>query len=293
MYLPTNKSNRMNQQIINLYDEYTHKPLSRHEFLKRVAILAGGTAAALTILPLLESNYASAAITEQDDLFIETITYTGVPNQMSAYIARPKQDKKYPAVIVIHENRGLTPHIEDVARRAAKAGYLAIAPNALSALGKAPANEDEGRHWSSELKAENNLQNFINAFAYLTTRKDYNGEAGCVGFCWGGAMANSLAVNVPALKAAVAFYGRQPTAEDVPKIKAAIQLHYAGLDERTNAGIEAYQEALKMNKIPYELYTYECAQHAFHNDTSAARYNEAAAKLAWGRTLSFFQKRLR
>lgn len=283
----------MDQQIINLYDEYTHRPLSRQEFLKRLAVLAGGTVAAMSLLPLLESNYAQAAITSTGDLFTETVHYPGAPNEMSAYVARPKEEKKYAAVVVIHENRGLTPHIEDVARRAAQAGYLAIAPNALSALGKTPANEDEGRQWFSELKAENNLQNFVNAFPYLKTRKDFNGKVGCVGFCWGGAMANNLAVNVPELKATVAFYGRQPATEDVPKIKAAVQLHYAGLDERTNAGSGAYEEALKKNNIPYELYMYEGAQHAFHNDTSAARYNEAAAKLAWGRTLAFFEKYLK
>jgi carboxymethylenebutenolidase len=283
----------MDQQIINLYDEYTHKPLSRQIFLKRLVVLAGGTAAAMTLLPLLESNYAKAAATPTDDLFTEYVKYPGVPGEVTAYVARPKQVKKYAAVVVIHENRGLTPHIEDVARRAASAGYLAIAPNALSALGKTPANEDEARQWFSELKAENNLQNFQNAFPYLTTRNDYSGKAGCVGFCWGGAMANSLAVSVPQLKAAVAFYGRQPALEDVPKIKAAVQLHYAGLDERVNAGSAAYEEALKKNNIPYELYLYEGAQHAFHNDTSAARYNEAAAKLAWGRTLAFFAKHLK
>ena len=148
----------MDQQIINLYDEYTHRPLSRQDFLKRLAILAGGTAAALTILPLLESNYAKAAITSNDDLFTEYVKYPGVPNEMTAYVARPKEQKKYPAVVVIHENRGLTPHIEDVARRAANAGYLAIAPNALSALGKTPANEDEARQLFTTLKAEDNLQ---------------------------------------------------------------------------------------------------------------------------------------
>lgn len=283
----------MDQQIINLYDEYTHKPLSRQDFLKRLAVLAGGTAAAMTLLPLLESNYARAAVTATDDLFTEYVNYPGVPNEMKAYVARPKAVKKYAAVVVIHENRGLTPHIEDVARRAAAAGYLAIAPNALSALGKTPANEDEARQWFSELKAENNLQNFINAFASLKTRNDYNGKSGCVGFCWGGAMANNLAVNVPELTAAVAFYGRQPALEEVPKIKAAVQLHYAGQDERVNAGMTAYEEALKKNNIVYEQYVYEGAQHAFHNDTSAARYNEAAAKLAWGRTLAFFAKHLR
>ncbi|MES2881207.1 MAG: dienelactone hydrolase family protein [Bacteroidota bacterium] len=283
----------MDQEIINLYDEYTHAPLSRQIFLKRLGILAGSTTAAMTLLPMLESNYANAMVRENDEeLFIETVSYPGVPNPMSAYVARPKKDKKYSAVIVIHENRGLTPHIEDVARRAAKAGYLAIAPNALSAGGKLPANEDEARKLFMELIAENNLQNFINAFAYLDTRKDYKGKTGCVGFCWGGAMANNLAVNVPELKAAVAFYGRQPVAENVPKIKAAVQLHYAGLDEGVNAGMAKYEEALKQNKVKYELYLYEGVQHAFHNDTSTARYNEAAAKLAWSRTLEFFEKQL-
>ncbi len=283
----------MKQEIINLYDEYTHKPLSRSEFLKRLAILTGGTAAALAVLPLIEVNYAHAAVTPQDDLFTEYINYPGVPNEMKAYVARPKADKKYAAVIIIHENRGLNTHIEDVARRAAKAGYLAIAPNALSALGVTPANEDEARTKFQELKAENNLQNFINVFDYVKTRKDYNGNIGCVGFCWGGAMSNSLAVNVPSLKAAVAFYGRQPAAEDVSKIKAAVQLHYAGLDERVNAGIPAYEEALKKNNITYELYQYEGVNHAFHNDSSPTRYNEAAAKLAWQRSMDFFAKHLK
>ena len=283
----------MDQQIINLYDEYTHKPLSRHDFLKRLAVLAGSTAAATTLLPLLESNYVNAAATPDDNLFTEYVTYKGLPSEVTAYIARPEKLKKYPAVIVIHENRGLTPHIEDVARRAARAGYLAIAPNALSALGKTPANEDEARQWFTRLKAEDNLQNFLNAFPYLNSRKDYKGKVGCVGFCWGGAMANTLAVNAPALGAAVAFYGRQPALEDVPRIKAAVQLHYAGEDERVNAGMAPYEEALKQNKIRYEQYFYEGTQHAFHNDTSAARYHEAAAKQAWGRTLAFFKKHLK
>lgn len=282
----------MNQEIINLYDEYTHKPLSRSDFLKKLALLTGSTAAAMAILPMIEVNYAHAAVTRADDLFTETITYTGVPNTMSAYVARPKAEKKYAAVIIIHENRGLNAHIEDVARRVANAGYLAIAPNALSALGALPATEDEARTKFGELKAENNLQNFKNVFDYLKTRKDFNGKTGCVGFCWGGAMSNNLAVNVPELKAAVAFYGRQPAAEDVSKIKAAVQLHYAGLDERVNAGIAAYEEALKKNSITYELYNYEGVNHAFHNDTAPARYNEAAAKLAWQRTLDFFKKHL-
>lgn len=283
----------MDQKIINLYDEYTHKPLSRQEFLKRLAILAGGTAAAMTILPMLELNYAAAATVREEDLFTERITYPGINGDMQAYVARPKKEGKYAAVVVIHENRGLNAHIEDVTRRAAKAGYLAIAPNALSPLGGTPANEDEARTLFTKLKAEENLQNFIKVFDYLPGRKDTNGHFGCVGFCWGGGMANDLAVNVSALKAAVAFYGRQPAAADVPKIKAAVQLHYGGLDERINAGIPAYEEALKKAKINYELYVYEGVNHAFHNDTSAARYNEAAAKLAWQRTLDFFGKYLK
>jgi len=242
---------------------------------------------------LLEVNYAHAAVTSQEDLFTERISYPGINGDMQAYVARPKEEKKYAAIVVIHENRGLNAHIEDVTRRAAKAGYLAIAPNALSSLGGTPENEDDARAKFQQLKAEDNLQNFIKVFDYLPTRKDCNGKFGCVGFCWGGAMANSLAVNVPSLKAAVPFYGRQPAAEDVPKIKAAMQLHYGALDEGVNKGIAAYEEALKSNKIIYELYIYEGAQHAFHNDTAPTRYNEAAAKLAWQRTIEFFGKYLK
>jgi carboxymethylenebutenolidase len=282
----------MDQRFINLYDEYTHTPLSRQEFLRRLTILAGGTAAALGILPLLEVNYAHAAITKEEDLFIERISYPGVNGEIQAYVARPKEEKKYPAVVVIHENRGLNAHIEDVTRRVAKAGYLAIAPNALSPLGGTPANEDEARAKFQELKAEDNLQNFIKVFDYLPSRKDAKEKYGCVGFCWGGAMANNLAVNVPALKAAVAFYGRQPAVEAVPKIKAAVQLHYGSLDEGVNKGIPAYEEALKKAGVTYELYMYEGANHAFHNDTAPTRYNEAAAKLAWERTIKFFDKYL-
>jgi len=282
----------MDQEIINLYDEYTHKPLSRQEFISRLAKMVGSTAAALSILPLLEVNAAKAATVNEDDLFTERIAYPGFNGDMQAYVARPKKEAKYPAVIVIHENRGLNAHIEDVARRAAKAGYLAIAPNALSPLGGTPANEDEARTLFQQLKPEESLQNFIKVFDYLPGRKDSNGNYGCVGFCWGGAMANKLAVNVPTLKAAVAFYGSQPAAADVAKIKATVQLHYGGLDERVNAGIPAYEEALKNAGIKYELYVYEGVNHAFHNDTAPTRYNEAAAKLAWQRTIDFFGKYL-
>ncbi|MGN6439558.1 MAG: dienelactone hydrolase family protein [Agriterribacter sp.] len=282
----------MDQRIINLYDEYTHAPLTRNEFLKKLIQLTGSTAAALAVLPLIEVNQAHAAITPDQDLFTERISYPGINGDMQAYVARPKINQQYAAVVVIHENRGLNAHIEDVARRAAAAGYLAIAPNALSSLGGTPTNEDEARAKFQQLKAEDNLQNFIKVFDYLKTRRDCNGSYGCVGFCWGGAMSNNLAVNVPSLKAAVAFYGRQPASEEVPKIKAAVQLHYAQLDEGVNKGIAAYEEALKKAGTTYELYMYEGANHAFHNDTAPSRYNADAAKLAWQRTIEFFGKHL-
>jgi carboxymethylenebutenolidase len=282
----------MNQSIISLYDEYTHKPLSRKTFIKRLIQLTGSSTAAMSLLPLLESTYTDSFLTKPDELFTEYITYKGASGDMKAYVARPKEEKPYATVIVIHENRGLNGHIEDVARRAAEAGFLAIAPNALAPLGGTPANEDEARKLFTTLKAEDNLANFVKLFDYLPSRTDSNGKYGCVGFCWGGAMSNNLAVNVPSLKAAVAFYGRQAEAADVPKINAALQLHYAALDERVNAGIPAFEEALKKNNKTYELHNYEGVNHAFHNNTSAARYNEAAAKLAWERTIAFFKKYL-
>ncbi|MCU0335808.1 MAG: dienelactone hydrolase family protein [Chitinophagaceae bacterium] len=283
----------MDQRIIHLYDEYTHKPLSRTVFLKRLAVLTGSTAAALAILPQLEGNYAVAQTRpEEDDLLTERVSYAVAGGQMQGYLARPAKKGKRAAVIVIHENRGLNAHIEDVARRVAKAGYIGLAVDGLSLLGGTPANEDEARGLFAKLDAQQNVLNFAGAVPYLQGRKDCTGQVGCVGFCWGGAMANSLAVSVPALKAAVAFYGRQPELTAVPAIQAAVQLHYAGLDERINAGAKAYEEALKAAGKAYEQYMYEGVNHAFHNDTSAARYNEAAAKLAWSRTLAFFEKYL-
>ncbi len=282
----------LDQRIINLYDEYTHKPLNRKDFLIRLAQLAGSMTAAMSVLSLLESGCVPAAKTASDELFTETVGYAGAKSEMKAYVARPKALKKYGTVMVIHENRGLTPHIEDVTRRVARAGYLAIAPNALSPLGGTPANEDDARQLFTKLDPNDFLENFTKAFDYLATRPDSNGHFGCVGFCWGGAMANRLAVNVPTLKAAVAFYGTQPEPGEVPRIKAAVQLHYAGLDERVNARMAEYEAALKANNIRYEQYLYEGVNHAFHNDTSTARYDVTAAQLAWGRTLAFFDKYL-
>lgn len=285
----------MDQRIINLFDEYTHKPLSREEFMKRLIKLTGSTVAAMAILPLLEVNYAKAeTIHNQDDrLITSSVTYPIDGGEMKAYVARPKQNGKYGGVIVIHENRGLNPHIEDVTRRVALEGYVAIAPDALSPLGGTPSDPDKARDMFQQLDAVKTVANFSKASAYLKTRNDCNGKIGCVGFCWGGAMANSLAVEVPDLLVAAPFYGRQPDVNDVPKINATLQLHYAEMDERVNAGIAAYEEALKKAGKKYQVFIYEGAQHAFHNDTAPTRYNEAAAKLAWSRTIALFNEKLR
>lgn len=285
----------MDQRIINLYDEYTHKPLPRKTFLKRLALITGSMAMALSITPLLESNHAKAATVPEDDdeLDTETISYEVNGITMFAYTAKPKKRMNMGGVLVIHENRGLNDHIKDVTRRAAKEGYMAMAPDALSESDGTPANEDEARKLITQLDPKKNLNNFIKSVDFLRARKECNRKVGCVGFCWGGGLANQLAVNVPTLNAAVAFYGKQPDAADVPKIKAPLQLHYAGLDERINAGIPAYEEALKKAGTKYELYMYEGVNHAFHNDTSEARYNAYAALTAWKRTLDFFAANLK
>jgi carboxymethylenebutenolidase len=287
------KSN-MDQRIINLFDEYTHKPLTREVFIKKLVTLTGSTAAAMAVLPLLEVNYAHAATVAEtaDALFTQRVVYAGEGTDVRAYLARPKEEKQYPVVIVIHENRGLNPHIEDVTRRLALEGFLVLAPDALSLVGGTPADADKARELFSQLDPVKNLSNFVKGFAYARKREDATQKAGCIGFCWGGGVANQLAVNMPDLSVAIPFYGRQPEAADVPKIKAFMQLHYAGLDDRINAGIPAYEEALKKAGTRYEIFNYEGAQHAFHNDTAPTRYNEAAAKLAWSRAVKLLHQEL-
>jgi carboxymethylenebutenolidase len=282
----------MDQKIINLYDEYTHSKLGRKDFMKKLALIAGGTAVALTILPLLENNYAAAAEFNSDDIEVENITYAGVDGEIKAVLAKPKGKKKLGTVLVIHENRGLNPHIIDVTKRVAAEGFIALGVDALSPLGGTPADEDKGRELIGKLDPEKNLQNYLKGLEYLRNRKDGNGKVACVGFCWGGGMANKLAVNDPKLQAAVAYYGAQPNAADVPKIKASVMLHYGGLDERINAGIPAYEQALKASNIDYKVFIYEGVNHAFNNNTSPTRYNEAAAKLAWQRTIDLFKSKL-
>ena len=283
----------MDQKIINLYDSYTHSQINRKEFIKKLSILTGGMAIAMTMLPLLENNYATAAsLVDDSQLETETITFKGVNGEMTGFLAKPKGAKKLGTVLVIHENRGLNPHTIDVTKQVAAAGFIALGLDALSIVGGTPADEDKARDEIGKLDPAANLQNFILGLDYLRKRKDGNGKVGCVGFCWGGRMANLLAVNDANLQAAVAYYGSQADAADVPKIKASLMLHYAGLDERINAGIPAYEAALKQHGVDYQLYVYEGVNHAFNNNTSPTRYNEAAAKLAWGRTIDLFKKKL-
>ena len=255
----------MYQKIIDLYDEYDEGLLDRRDFLKKLAILAGGTAAAYTLLPLLENDYARAGAVQQDDpsIHTESIKYPGETGVVRAHLARPKGDAKLPGVIVIHENKGLHPHIVDVNRRVASEGFLAIAPDSLSPLGGTPDDTDQTRTLMRKLDSQSTIKNYLAAVKYLKTHPRSTGKVGCMGFCWGGGIANQLAVNSPDLTAVVPFYGRQPAPEDVPKIKAALLLHYAGLDERINKGIPAFEAALKEAAVDYKIFMYEGANHAF------------------------------
>jgi carboxymethylenebutenolidase len=284
----------MDQKIRTLYGDYSQGLLDRREFLQRLAKIAGGTAAAYALLPLLEGGQLTAQKVARDDSRIEVkdIKYPGATGEVLAHFARPKGTDKLPAVIVIHENRGLNPHTEDVARRAAIEGFIAIAPDALSPLGGTPEDVDEARSKMRELDSQSTVKNYVAAVEYLKTHPQSTGKVGCTGFCWGGGMTNQVAVNAPDLAAAVPFYGRQPAVEDVPKIKAAMLMHYAGLDERINAGIDAFTAALKKAGIEYKMFMYEGAGHAFFNDTGS-RYNKEAADLAWERTIAFFKEKLK
>lgn len=283
----------MDQEIISLYDDYTHSQISRKLFIKKLAVLTGSTTLALTLLPLLENNYAAASTEDDEGLEIEEISYKGTDSPINAVLARPKGKKRLGSVLVIHENRGLNPHIKSVTKRVAKEGFIAMGVDALSPLGGTPEDENIGRELISKLDPEKTLQNYLNGLEYLRTHKSGNGKVGCIGFCWGGAMVNRLAIHDPKLNAAAAYYGTQPKNADVSRIKTSLMLHYGGLDERVNAGIADYEKALKENSIDYKLFIYDGVNHAFNNDTSPTRYNEAAAKLAWQRTIDLFEKKLR
>jgi carboxymethylenebutenolidase len=283
----------MDQKIIQLFDDYTHGGMNRRSFLDRLAVMAGGAAAATALLPLLENNYALAQTVPEGDprITAETVQVPGVQG-LTGYLVKPKTGGKLPTVLVIHENRGLSPHIKDVTRRLATEGFLALGLDYLAPLGGTPTDEDKARDMFSALKAPDALASSRAAVAFLKARPDGNGKTGAIGFCWGGAAVNNLAVTEPNLDAGVAYYGRQPRADQVATIRAPLMLHYAGLDEGVNAGIAAYEAALKAAGKTYEIHIYQGANHAFNNDTNAARYDKAAADLAWSRTLAFLRKHL-
>ncbi len=284
----------MDQRIIDLYDDFTHGGMTRRSFLDRLATLAGSTAAATALLPLLQNDYAQAAIVAENDprLVTERQAYDSPKGRINGYLARPKARGKRPVVLVIHENRGLNPHLEDVARRFAAEGFLAYAVDLLSLVGGTPPNEDDARNLHPKMNPDDAVTALVAAVSFLRTHPESTGKVGAVGFCFGGLMVNRLAASSPELDAGVAYYGRQVPAAQVPNIRAALMLHYAEKDDGVNAGIAAYEAALKENKKNHVIHHYPGTQHAFSNDLGAARYNKAAADLAWQRTLAFFKQHL-
>ena len=284
----------MEEKPVDLYNKYIDGLLGRREFITRLAVIAGGTAAAYSLMISLGNNYARAEMISKNDNRIESsyVNFKGASGDINANLVLPKGDKKAPGVVVIHEIWGLNPHIEDVARRFAVEGFMSIAPDALSALGGTPKDPQKAFPMMRQLDNDKTVKDYIAAAKYLQKHERSNGNVGVVGFCWGGSMTNHVAVNWPDLKAAAPFYGGQPDSKDVPKIKASMILHYAGNDERVNQGIPAFEEALKKASIDYRIYMYEGAEHAFHNDTNESRYNREAARLAWKRTIEFFREKL-
>ncbi|HEY4141705.1 MAG TPA: dienelactone hydrolase family protein [Pseudolabrys sp.] len=268
--------------------------MHRREFLDRLSEIAGSTAAAVALMPLLQNNYAQAAIIAPDDghLSSERVAFDSPKAKINGYLVRPTSKGRRPAVLVIHENRGLNPHLEDVARRFATEGYLAYAVDLLSLVGGTPENEDAARDLHTKMNQDDAVTALVSAVSFLKRHAESTGKVGAVGFCFGGLMVNRLAASSPDLDAGVAFYGRQVPAAQVPNIKAPLLLNYAENDDGVNSGIPAYEAALKANNKKYTMYTYPGTQHAFFNDTGAARYNKAAADLAWNRTLAFFKDTL-
>jgi len=284
------------QELLDLYDFYAHGKISKREFLKNANKFAIGGLTAAAILNILNPNYALAEQVKANDPDIKTsyINYTSPKGNgtVKAYLVMPsKTVGKISSVLVVHENRGLNPYIEDVARRVAKAGFLALAPDGLTSKGGYPGNDEKGKQLQSEVDPVKLMNDFFAGFEYLQSRKDNSGKIGCVGFCYGGGVCNALAVAYPELAASVPFYGRQADDKDVPKIKSPLLLHYAELDKRINEGWPAYEAALKKNKKNYTAHIYPKVNHGFHNDTTP-RYDEKAATLAWNRTIDFFKKYL-
>ena len=290
------KASDYDQDVLDLFNLYVHSKINRREFLDRVTKYAVGGLTATAILASLEPNYAEAQQVPADDSrlksdYIEYNSPNGYGTVRGLLSAPANVSGKIPAVLVVHENRGLNPYIEDVTRRAALEGFLALGPDALTSLGGYPGTDDEGREMQRKLDSGKILEDFVAAAEFLRSHPQSTGKVGVVGFCFGGGICNSLAVRLPWLAASAPFYGRQPSADDVPKINAALQLHYAGLDERINAGWPDYEAALKQGGKDHQAFIYENTNHGFHNDTTP-RYDEAAAKLAWQRTTDFFKKHL-
>jgi carboxymethylenebutenolidase len=292
------KASEYPQELLDLFHEYQHGDISRREFLDRAQKFAVGGMTAVAIWESLRPNYAWAEQVPKDDKRItagyETVQSPEGNGTIKGYFVRPANASgKLPVVLVIHENRGLNPYIEDVARRFAIANFVAYAPDGLTSVGGYPGNDEQGATAFRQVNGPKMLEDFVAAAKWLKARPESNGKLGAVGFCFGGGIVNQLAVRLgPDLSAGVPFYGRQAGADDVPKIQAPLMLQYAANDQGVNAGIAAYEAALKANNKPYTIFTYEGTQHGFHNDTTP-RYDEAAAKLAWQRTVEFFNKNLR
>jgi carboxymethylenebutenolidase len=286
-------------EVLSLFDRYVHGAIDRRGFLEGAARFAAGGLTAVMLLDALSPRFAEAQQVPEDDkrLAITRDVVIDSPagnGKIKAYVVRPANaaGKKLPAIVVVHENRGTNPHIADIARRIALDGYMAVAPDALTSLGGYPGSEDKARELFGQLDPDKTREDFVAAVGWVMKRRDCTGKVGVVGFCYGGGIANFLATRIPQLAAAVSFYGGQPAAEEVAKIKAPLLVHYAENDARINAGAAAFEDALKQNHVRYEMFTYPGVQHGFNNDTTP-RYDEAAAKLAWQRTMDFFKKHLR
>ncbi|NNK12597.1 MAG: dienelactone hydrolase family protein [Flavobacteriaceae bacterium] len=289
------KKKEIKQEVFDLYDAYAHNKLHRREFIEKLSVYAVGGITVASLMSFLMPNYKDTLLVKQDDPGLDSgfITYDSPKGggKIKGLLSKPKNAKTaLGGIVVVHENRGLNPYVEDTARRAALAGFITLAPDALSPLGGYPGNDDEGRTMQRQRDRYEMLEDFIAAFNYLKNSDDCNGKIGVVGFCFGGWISNMMAVKVPDLAASVPFYGGQPK-EDIDKINAPLMLQFAGLDERVNAGWPAYEEALKKHGKEYVAYTYPDVNHGFHN-TSTPRYDEAAAELAWGRTIEFFKEKL-
>lgn len=291
------KKEDISQEVFDLYDDYAHSKIDRKQFIERLSLFAIGTITLPALLSFMSPKYEKAMVVRKDDPRIDSdyITYDSPKGggKIKGLLSKPVDLKnKLPGVIVVHENRGLNPYIEDVGRRTAVEGFISLAPDALSPLGGYPGNDDDGREMQQKRNQNEMLEDFIAAYDYLKNHKDCNGKIGVVGFCFGGWISNMLAVRIPDLNAAVPYYGRQPSDEEATKIKSPLMCHYAELDTRVNEGKDAYEAVLKSNNITFESFIYPKVNHGFHNNTTP-RYDESAAVLSWKRTIDFFKKNLK